>query len=96
MNRRGFLGLLTSAGLGVPAKAIPIGKPPEKALAFHFVCHCGQQVVAQVPRPEVEGAIVTVNCACGVTWKMTWMGDHFHVNATNYPDDAERSKTSTT
>lgn len=41
---------------------------------FNFVCQCGHGIVAPVPP---EGNALSVECECGVIWKLTWKGDHF-------------------
>ena len=83
LNRRSFLrslGILPVAAV-VPAVAAPVPKP---LTAFTFVCHCGRAIVAAVP-PE-KGMVVEQACECRIVWRLTWMGDHFTVNA-QYPND---------
>lgn len=83
LNRRSFLrslGILPVA-VAVPAVAAEPAKPQT---AFTFVCHCGRAIVAAVP-PE-KGVVVEQTCACRIVWHLTWMGDHFTVDA-QYPDD---------
>ena len=85
-TRRGFLKLLGSSGaVIVPTAAghvigVELASGPDRT-AFNFSCSCGRGHVAEVPK-EIDTQL-TVDCECGMRWRLTWKGDHFQTRCFN-------------
>lgn len=86
MERRGFLKAL---GLGLGAAVVPAAAvaqrtvsvdpavPGAERTAFHFICPCGEGLIAEVPREE--GKTLIAECGCGTAYMLRWNGDSFSV-----------------
>ena len=67
-----------TAAVAGTAKAVASKEVPlNDSLAYRFECHCGAEVVAEVPKEE--GATSSVSCRYGHRYSLTWHGDHFTV-----------------
>ena len=82
VTRRGLLSLLGMGAAATAAAGMTIGVDTgigkDKSM-FRYVCDCGEGLMAEVP--TAEGESVNLKCKCGVSYTLTWMGDHFRVKS---------------